>query len=226
MSVCRFAARLCLVLCVAWMLEACATSGTVTRVQGDLSVIKHVLVLPFEDMAWLHGTNTSVRSPLTGQTFQTGPVEAEADRFLTDTLITALRQQTDLLLVNSRDGASIREALEQANGAKWSLAEIMAETGRRLGADAVIMGYVYRFRERVGGPYAAEQPASIAFDVCLIDCASAKLLWVAFDDETQLALSDDLLDISSFFRRKGRWVTAEEMAQTAMQRMFEEYPRR
>jgi hypothetical protein len=215
-----------LVLGLACFLGSCAASGPVTRTQGDLSAIQRVLILPFEDMAWLHGTNTSVNSPLTGQAFQTGPVAPEADRFLAETLIAVLRQHTDLSLVNSHDGAAIRQALTDAYGAQWPLARVLAETGKRLGADAVVTGFVYRFRERVGGPYAAEQPASVAFDVCIIDCRNAQLLWVAYNDETQLALLDDLFDISSFFRRKGRWVTAEEMAETAMQRMFMEYPRR
>jgi hypothetical protein len=221
----RFTARICLVLSLAWVFGSCAASGPTTRAEGDLSAIKRVLVLPFEDMAWLYGANTSVRNPITGQTFQTGPVAREADRYLTEELIAALRQYTQFKLVNSYDGTSIREGLENAYGSQWPLARILAETGRRMDADAVVIGYVYRFRERVGGPYAAEQSASVAFDICIIACRTAKPVWVAYNDETQLALAEDLLDIGSFFRRKGRWVTAEEMAQTAIKRMFEEFPK-
>jgi hypothetical protein len=36
-------------------------------------------------------------------------------------------------------------------------------------ADALMVGHVYRFRERVGGGLSAESPASVAFDIYLVD---------------------------------------------------------
>jgi hypothetical protein len=92
-----------------------------------------------------------------------------------------------------------------------------------LKADMVIQGYLYRFEDRVGADYSAESAASVAFDVYLIDCVEQKLVWSGYFDQTQQALSDDLRYIGTFFRRGGRWITAEEMATTAMDDMFKEF---
>lgn len=93
-------------------------------------------------------------------------------------------------------------------------------------ADAIMVGHVYRFRERVGGGLSAESPASVAFDIYLIDCRQVTIPWSAFYDVTQEALSDNLGGFRDFFRRGGRWVTAEELATAAMDQIFEDFPRR
>jgi hypothetical protein len=174
-------------------------------------------------MAWLHGENLSVRSPLTGKVFLTGPTAEEADRLLTDLLITALQQYTALQTVHSQDAPAIRDALQSAGGPWASPAELLAQTGRKVNADLVIQGYVYRFKERVGKNYAAESPASVAFDLYFIDCVEETVVWSGYFEETQQALTDDLRYMGTFFRRGARWITAEEMAREAMDMMFRDF---
>jgi curli biogenesis system outer membrane secretion channel CsgG len=72
----------------------------------------------------------------------------------------------------------------------------------------------------VGKEYAAESAASVAFDLYLVDSRAQKVVWSAYFDETQQALTDDLLFMGTFFRRGARWITAEEMASEAMTDMF------
>jgi hypothetical protein len=174
-------------------------------------------------MAWLHGTNVNVRSPLTGKVFMTGATREGADRLLTDLLVDALQQQTAFQTVPSRDAYAVMDAVKSAGDSQQSALNILTKTGRMLKADMVIQGYLYRFEDRVGADYSAESAASVAFDVYLIDCVEQKLVWSGYFDQTQQALSDDLRYIGTFFRRGGRWITAEEMATTAMDDMFKEF---
>jgi hypothetical protein len=212
-----------LVLVCSLGLWACKSSGPVTHSTDAFDGTGKVLVLPFQDMAWLHGTNVNVRSPLTGKVFMTGDTREGADRLLTDLLVDALQQQTVLQTVPSREAYAVMEAVKYAGDSQPSALKVLAKTGRMLKADMVIQGYLYRFKDRVGANYSAESAASVAFDVYLIDCVEQKLVWSGYFDQTQQALTDDLRYIGTFFRRGGRWITAEEMAITAMDDMFKEF---
>jgi hypothetical protein len=182
--------------------------------------------MPFQNMAWLHGTNTSVRSPLTGQVFMTGPTDEEADRLLTALLVDALQQHTAFEIEASQEALSILDALKSDADTRSSPLQILARTGRMVGSDFLLQGYLYRFKDRMGRNYSAESPASIAFDLHLIDCLEEKLVWSGSFDETQQALTDDLRYFGTFLRRGGRWITAEEMAREAMGTMFKEFQQR
>jgi len=179
--------------------------------------------LPFQDMVWLHGTNVNVRNPLTGKVFMTGPASEGADRLLTDLLVDALQKQTAFQTIPSREAVAVMDALKSEGDSQRSPLKMLAQTGHMLNADMVIQGYLYRFKNRVGANYSAESAASVAFDVYLIDCVQQKLVWYGYFDQTQQALTDDLRFIGSFFQRGGRWVTAEEMATTAMDDMFKDF---
>lgn len=204
-------------------LWACKSSGPVTHATGEFDGTGKVLVLPFQNMAWLHGADVDVSNPLTGKVFVTGPVSEGADRFLTDLLVDALQQQTAFQTIPSREAVAVMDALKSAGAYQQSPLKMLAQTGRMLNADMVIQGYLYRFKDRVGADYSAESAASVAFDVYLIDCVGQKLVWSGYFDQTQQALTDDLRYIGTFFRRGGRWITAEEMATTAMEDMFKEF---
>lgn len=222
----RIITRLTVFVFVGILLVACASEGPVVQRQGNLNAIEKVAILPFENMSALHGSGTSVRSPITGRVFVTGPVVRQSDQFMTAQLVSHLRRDTHFTIVPSRDAAAIMTGLSKQQGRDWPQRRLVARTGQRLGADAVFVGHVYRFRERTGGGAASESPASVAFDIYLIDCQHEQVRWSAFYDYTQQALSDNLGGIGNFFRRGGRWVRAEELAVEAMQDIFEDFSRK
>jgi hypothetical protein len=206
------------------LLGACASQGPVVQLQGDLTGIETVAILPYENMSALYGAGESVRCPITGLVFVTGPVIDRADQFLTAQVISHLQRDTAFDIVPSRDAADILTNLQAGVGHDWSRPKLLARTGQRLGADAIMVGHVYRFRERSGGSAASESPASVAFDLYLIDCRRERVLWSAFYDYTQEPLTENLGAIGNFFRRGGRWVTAEELATTALKDIFQNFP--
>jgi curli biogenesis system outer membrane secretion channel CsgG len=201
-------------------LGGCRSGGPVIQPSGELTGTERVLVLPFKNMAWLYGEGVNVRSPLTGKVFMTGPTAEGADRLLTEMLVDALRRQTRFQTVPSSEAPAVLDALQSSPEAQRSPLKTLAQTGRMLDADLVFQGYVYRFKNRVGKDYAAESAASVAFDLYLVDSRAQKVVWSAYFDETQQALTDDLLFMGTFFRRGARWITAEEMASEAMTDMF------
>jgi TolB-like protein len=88
---------------------------------------------------------------------------------------------------------------------------------RRIGemvyADAVMIGRVQRYRERVGDEWGARSPASVAFSVDLIDVRRGDVVWSARFDETQKSLSESLFSLGDVGQRGVRWLTADQLAQ-------------
>ena len=69
-----------------------------------------------------------------------------------------------------------------------SLVDAVRKAGAELEADGVIVGFVYRYRERVGYNYAAEKPASIFFEIQLFRSNDGALVWKGIFDKTQTSL--------------------------------------
>jgi hypothetical protein len=98
------------------------------------------------------------------------------------------------------------------------------QVGRGLGADFIIIGFLFRFEERIGSSLGVERPASVGFDLHLFRLRDEKIVWEGRFNETQRSLSENLLKIVSFFKRKASWVTAEELASGGMDDLLKKLP--
>ena len=98
------------------------------------------------------------------------------------------------------------------------------QIGKGLNVDFILVGYLFRFEERIGSSVGAEKPASVAFDLHLYRLKDEKMVWIAKFDETQRPLSENLFKIGSFFRRKARWLTAEELASVGLDEILKRLP--
>lgn len=103
-------------------------------------------------------------------------------------------------------------------------ADFFKTIGKELTVDGLIIGQVYRYRERKGRSYAVEYPASVAFEIELIRTADGTVVWRGVFDKTQRSLLENLLDISSFQRRRGRWATARELAEEGVEDLIRKIP--
>ncbi len=92
--------------------------------------------------------------------------------------------------------------------------------GKQVGADAVIFGRVFRFQKRVGTDYGVTQPASVWFELAVVDVASGDTIWRDEFDQTQQPLSSNLLNWWMFWRSGPRWMSAGELAGVGVERMF------
>ncbi len=213
---CRFStavpALFLLFLLVAPM-SGCRTGNVVSGPAPPTSGNETVLILPFKDLAAIYGEDANIRCPLTGRLFMGGPVPPDMSEVMTARLYELLEEETGFRLISS-------DELEKTGAARGpnSLAsrKELAASGHRAGADVVMIGHMYRFRERVGKKFAVETPASVAFDVHMIRVSDGRLLWTGYLDETQRSLSENLFNIGMFLEREGQWVTAQEMAAKAL----------
>lgn len=114
--------------------------------------------------------------------------------------------------------------VEQAlQGAALSNQEMMQIARDRFGADAVVTGTVYRFRERGGQALGTTQPASVGFQVSVY-AANGKLFRSKIFDHTQVALGENALTAGQYPGRGTRWLTAEELARWGATQLVNSLP--
>jgi hypothetical protein len=182
--------------------------------------IKTILLLPFKDMAAELGVDRNVRCPLCGQVSLTGPVPPEAPMVLTEQLRSKVEQLPYAFLF-SEESPNLSPSPDMSS----NMLDHYVALGRQAGADAVLIGYVFRYTERVGNRYSIQSPASVAFDLHLISTKEARIVWTSYFDETQQSLTENLLKADTFFRRGATWIRADELASSGMDDMMQRFPK-
>ena len=153
--------------------------------------------------------------------FRSGELPPYAPSLLTRLLWRKLREaDVDLLPLSASEEVARGGALR-----KDPLGAALA-MGRKMGTWGVVVGAVYRFREREGSSVGVIKPASVAFEALLIRIADGRVIWRVQADETQRSLSENLLQAGTFFRKGIRWLKAEELASLLIEKEMEAFPLR
>lgn len=212
-------------LTVLGLVGGCQTRASVTDSSSETIRLKKIMVLRFIDVTRMSAGATDTRCPVGGRVFITGKVAAAAGVYLTDQTVDLLKRHTDYEIIPGRVSDDLLAALFTGNPSPAVTRNLLADKGRDNDTDAVLVGFVYRFRERVGKGYGAESPASVAFDMHLIRVADSRNLWSAHFNETQQSLGDNLFRLGSFISRGGRWLTAEDLADSGLEEIIEKFPK-
>lgn len=204
-----------------WLIWACAgvPAAPPENVQPP-QPIHHLLVLPMMVMSTGQPLQTSLRSPLSGNMYNAGQVDPLADEQMTQELVRQLKGKFPRPRIELTDARLPIEDSNQGFAANQRTAAAVQRMGREAGADYVMIGFVYDFRNRSGGDFGVETPARIAFELNLIRVADGRLVWQSHFKETQQALNENIFQFKKFWRRKGRWITALQMASSAMEEMI------
>lgn len=83
---------------------------------------------------------------------------------------------------------------------------------REFGATSVVLGEVYRWREREGEALGAGRAASVGFEARLYDTRTTRRLWNSRFDETQRPLTEEIRNLGRYPGGGSRWLTASELA--------------
>ena len=104
---------------------------------------------------------------------------------------------------------SVRALVRERPGLARAAATLAA---REFGATGVLLGQVFRYRERRGEALGSSQPASVAYELTLYAAPQGRRLWSSRFDETQQALGANMLNLPRYPGRGTRWLTAAELA--------------
>lgn len=186
--------------------------------------IKTLLVVPFKDQSLVRGEGATYRCALCGGMFTVSRVEKGADGFVTDSVVEILSDRQTIALILAQRLEPVHKRLLLDYESRPADLTFLTGIGRELGADAILTGSVYKFIQRVGSDFAADSPASVGLDLDLIDVKTGQLIWQARFDETQDYLTNNLLKIFTFFKRGGKWITAEKLAVSGLRKVLEGSP--
>jgi hypothetical protein len=185
--------------------------------------IERILVLPIQVATEYHQAGSTVRCYECQYFVQTGKIEAGADAFMNEQILTYISNKTPykaiaywkLEWVTAENLAQDFRSLERP---------LLVEMGKSVKADALLVGTIYRFRQRVGSALGADSPASVAFALELIRVADGRVIWRRPFDQTQQSLDQNLLNVGKFFKRGGKWITAEDLASEGLKEIMATLP--
>lgn len=198
--------------------------GTDATASERMTVFDRIAVVPFQQIAPEDEEGGAVRCPLCGITINAVRAPGNPEKVLETLFLEELNKYKPKfhLLGGERVSAVFRRV--STNSLKSPLRQVLRDVGSELEADGVVAGYVYRFRERKGVAYSVEQPASVTFEIHLLRVSDGALVWRGAFDKTQSSLMEDLFQISSFYRGKGRWVTARELMGEGIEQILKTFP--
>jgi hypothetical protein len=101
-----------------------------------------------------------------------------------------------------------------------TLRSLAASFARELGVEYVVIGILESYSERVGSASGIERPASVGFRLYCMHAATGSVVFEGSFEETQQALSENILEASNFFKRGARWLTAGELSRDGMSKIL------
>jgi len=175
-------------------------------------------IAPYNDDTGVKGSIESGREGIYRETAAgNGDLRAGAD-YLYGQLQTELENMevTELIEVSE-----LKEQIREVTGGKLG---VIKEIGKQARCGAVLMSTLTTFRQRQGGTWAVDLPASAAFELQLVEAHSGKTLWISSFNETQASLMSNLFSFGKAQRRGFKWITVEELVAQGVSEKIEECP--
>ena len=182
-----------------------------------------VAVIYFQPLIPLEKQGKTVICPLCGIGYSSGKILKGSEKIVEEVFIDKLHElkEVELIPLDKVQGVYKRIASESL---KEPLLNILKKVGHELGADVLVVGYVYRYTEREGYNYSVEHPASVFFEIHLIKTSDGSIIWRGLFDKTQKSLMEDVFQISSFFKGGGKWMTARQLTEQGVNEIFKTFP--
>ena len=198
-----------------------ATSVKLTEVEDE-----KIAVMPVQKVLPENPRNPFVRCPLTGTFHRTcGEPGESAETDLEELFVDGLKAKQRYVVIPPERVEGVYRRV-RAESFTESVRDQLRKVGEELGAEGVVAGYVYCYRERQGYTYAAEQPASAVFSFHLFDVRDGTVIWSGTFDKTQESLMRNVFDARTFFRGGGKWLTVKELSAQGMKELLKTFPER
>ena len=192
------------------------------QVAPELCCVRRLAVLNFFE----HGADEGSGKPhvchITGLNFAPGSVAEGSGELVANQFRYHLSERGFIVVDPETTGKAVSEASE-GERPKYSV-DLAARVGRELEADAVIIGSVMRFEDRIGGKIAVGKPASVAFSVAVVDPLASRIIWKAKFEKTQKALFDNVLDYKTFFKGGMVWQRADQLSDLGVVNTLDQMP--
>jgi len=150
-------------------------------------------------------------------------IDPGAGRVLTRMVYDALRFEFGdqvVSLESSRDAYA--EAVVDENAETPRL--LARKLGKGLEADFVVVGTLWRYRDRGQVPGVPDSPASVAFALYLVDTETGRRVWRGIFDESQRPLTENLFKARQSLKMGVKWLSAQELARFGVEQVMKTFP--
>ncbi len=180
-------------------------------------------VISFEALIPGEGLESAVVCPLCTSASVAGKIQEGAEKIVENIFVNKLGEFKEVRVLPSERLQAVYKRVA-AESLRKPLLDVLNKVGQETGADILAVGYIYRYTERVGYDYSVKQPASVAYEIYMVNPSDKSIIWRGIFDKTQKSLMEDLFQISSFFRGGGKWLTAEQLSKQGMDEIFKKFP--
>jgi len=167
-----------------------------------------VIVLPVE-------TKVNAEDSIT---YESAAVLEDGARFMDSVLAEELNGRNNVRLLSNRQLTSLIPQKEE------SQLSLIKNIGSVLKCDAVLQTTLRTYKQRVGGSYGAETPASASFSMKLISTRDGRVLWTSMFKETQQAFFGNIMSFNQAESRGFKWITVEELLRQGTSEKIAECP--
>lgn len=180
--------------------------------------LTRIAIIPFQAVISEEQSSTA-SCPICGSVNSSGILAKGAEKIVEEIFLDKLSEVKNLEVISRERTAAVFHRIS-ADSLKNPLLQTIQKTGGELKADVVVVGFLYRYKERIGYDYSAERPASVTYEIHMISVNDGKTIWRGVYDKTQKSLMEDVFQASSFFKGGARWVTARQLARLGMDEIF------
>jgi hypothetical protein len=205
--------------------DAYTSQRAVAQSQTGLTMVRagRIGVMPFLKGKCGAEMREILDCPLLQLSFNPERLSGDCDRILTGYVHEALRKRHGERVISLEKSLQAYKKISR-DEAPDTLRTLAKKLGEALEVNFMVVGTVWRYEERSGGPAGSFSPASVAFAVYLIDVASGRMVWNGNFNETQRSLSDNVLDTWAFFKKGAKWLSASELARYGVGDVFKKFP--
>ncbi len=100
--------------------------------------------------------------------------------------------------------------------------EYWLQVGRCMNVDYLLIPQIIHWQERKGESMTASGPAGVNINLFLLDVEGESMISRYQFEETQQSLAENLLGFSKFMERKGKWITARDLAREGLSQGIKE----
>lgn len=201
-----------LVICAALTsFSACGTKQslpTEEERQEAQAKVPCIIVLPVETSV---NTDSSI-------TYSDAAVLENGAEFMDSVITEALIGKNNVRVLSNRQLTAL---IPSDSGSQLKL---IRNVGSELKCGAVLMTTLVDYRQRMGGSYGADSPASATFSMRLVNTRDGGVLWQSMFKETQQSLMSNLMSFDKAESRGFKWITVEELVRQGINEKIEECP--
>lgn len=187
---------------------------------------KRIAVMPFI-VGKLESPEEQIEKPLSQPLKQlnvdTASISEGADRVLTRLVHEVLKIRFADQTVSMEDSAAVYADVIR-DPTLDTPRKLAKKFGENLQADLVVVGAVWRFREKGAVADSPDSNASIAFSVYLMEVDHGKRLWRNAFEGTQKTLSEDVLGGLKQIKKGLHWLSVNELARYGVKSVFKKFP--